>query len=157
VGRLTAAIPGDDQVGWFPTLRLPANSDYPGLPVFSFGIYQSCGTNRIARWGNFDVLPFGRGDRVPDNIMFVTEWGQVTGMAQAQGNDSGSPTLVLHGHTLALIGTHSAVKLDQVPYLTLDVLVPAYFTQIKARLAQDGFDFVNAAALPAAAPRRLPR
>ena len=152
LGRLTAAIPPDDHVGWFPTLRLPANSDYPGLKVYSFGIYQSCGTNTIARWGNFDVLPFGGGDRVLDDIMIVTDWHHVAGEAQAQGNDSGSPTLALYQGKLVLIGTHSAVNVNQEPYVTLDVLVPAYFTQITAQLALDGFVFVNAAADRAANP-----
>ena len=158
VGRLTAAIPPDDHVSWFPTLRLPANSDYPGLKVYSFGLYQSCGTNVIARWGNYDVLPFGGGDRVPDDIMIVTDWHRVTGEAQAQGNDSGSPTFVLYHGQLTLIGTHSAVNVNQEPFVTLDVLVPAYFTQIKAQLAMDGFDFVNAAADPVAGkPGSAPR
>jgi len=145
VGRLASAIPPDDHVGWFPTLRLPANSDYPGLKVYSFGIYQSCGTNTIARWGNYDVLPFGHGDNVPDNIMIVTEWHHRTGEAQAQGNDSGSPTFALYRGRLVFLGVHSAVNVSHEPYVTLDVLVPAYFTQIKALLARDGFVFVNAA------------
>ena len=156
VGRLAAAIPANDQVGWFPTLRLPANSDYPGLKVYSFGRYQSCGTNVIARWGNYDVLPFGGGDRVPDDIMIVTDWHHVTGEAQAQGNDSGSPTLAFFHGQLVLLGTHSAVNVNQEPYVTLDVLVPAYFTQIKAQLAQDGYVFVNAADRPAGQPAVTP-
>jgi hypothetical protein len=145
LGRLVAAIPSEDLVSSFPTLVLPASSDYLGLKVYSFGAYQSCGTNTIARWGNYDLLPFDRGDNVPDNILFVTDWYRVTGQAQAQGNDSGSPTFVLHRGQLALVGTHSAVNVAHEPYVTLDVLIPAYFTQIKARLARDGYSFRNAA------------
>ena len=145
VGRLTAAIPAADHVGYFPTLRLATNDAYAGLKVYSFGIYQSCGTNTIARSGNVDLLPFGQPDGKPDNIVFLTEWHRVPGEAQAQGNDSGSPTFVLYHGKLALIGTHSAVNVGQEPYLTVDVLVPAYFTQIKALLARDGWAFDNAA------------
>ena len=152
VGRLAAAIPGDDQVGWFPTLRLPANTGYPGLKVYSFGCFQSCGTNTIARWGNYDILPFSGGDRVLDDIVILTDWHHVPGEAQAQGNDSGSPTFALYHGELVLLGTHSSVNVNQEPYVTLDVLVPAYFTQIKARLALDGYGFVNAATDPTARP-----
>lgn len=149
VGRLTAAIPPEDHVGYFPTLRLSRNSDYVGLKIFSFGSFQACGRNTITRCGIADVLPFGHPDNVPDNILFVTEWHQVTGQAQAQGNDSGSPTFVLHHGKLALLGTHSAVNITQLPYSTVDVLLPGYFTQIKAQLAKDGFTLDNAAADPA--------
>ncbi|MEO6874064.1 MAG: hypothetical protein ABI222_04510, partial [Opitutaceae bacterium] len=68
------------------------------------------------------------------------------GQAQAQGNDSGSPTFVLYHGQLALIGTHSAVQTTQMPYLTVDVLLPGYYTQIKRYLAKDGYDFRNVAA-----------
>lgn len=152
VCRLTQAIPPEDRVGYFPTLRLPLNSDYIGLKVFSFGAYQSCGLNTITRCGSFDLLPFGHPDNVPDNVMFATEWHQVPGQAQAEGNDSGSPTFVLYHGKLALIGTHSAVNTTQVPPLTVDVLLPGYFTQIKRYLAKDGYDFGNAAAPIVAAP-----
>jgi hypothetical protein len=152
LGRLAAAIPAADRVGYFPTLLLPASADYLGLKVFTFGNYQSCGTNTIARWGSFDVLPFARGDHVPDDIMLVMEWHQLPGQAQAQGNDSGSPTFVLREGQLAIVGTHSAVNVSQMPYLTFDVLIPAYYSQIRARLALDGYAFGNAAtAAPASA------
>ena len=145
VGRLTAAIPPEDQVGFFPTLKLPTPAQYVGLAVYSFGIYQSCGTNIIARAGTYDLLPFNRGDRVKDDILFATDWFHVTGCAQAQGNDSGSPTLVDYNGRLALIGSHSAVDTTREPYSTLDVLIPAYFEPITARLALDGFAFGNVA------------
>ena len=148
VGRLTAAVPPGDGVGCFPTLRLPLNSGYVGMTVYSFGIYQACGLNTIARWGVYDLLPFTRGDHVADDVMFVTEWHRTAGQAQAQGNDSGSPTFVLAHGRLALIGTHSAVDVRQEPYTTLDVLVPAYFTQIDQQLQRDGYQFGNTAAGP---------
>lgn len=146
VGRLTAPIPPEDHVGYFPTLRLPLNSEYVGLQVYSFGYHQACGLNKITRCGIYDVLPFGQPDNVADNVLFITEWHAVPGQAQAQGNDSGSPTFVVYHGKLALIGTHSAVNVTQMPYLTVDVLVPGYFTQIKAHLAKDGYEFGNAAA-----------
>ena len=144
LGRLAAPIPPEDHVGFFPTLRLPSNADYTGLKVFSFGLYQACGNATIARWGVFDLLPFNHHDHVADDILFMMEWhGGKTGEAQAQGSDSGSPTFVVYQGKLALIGVHSAVEVSYEPYVTADVLIPAYFTQIQERLALDGFAFGN--------------
>jgi hypothetical protein len=42
-------------------------------------------------------------------------------------------------------GIHSAVSDAQVPYINVDVLLPADFTQIKAHLAKDGFELGNIA------------
>lgn len=144
LGRLVAPIPPEDHVGYFPTLRLPNDTGYTGIKVFSFGLYQACGHATIARWGNYDLLPFNVHDHVADDFMFIMEWHRVFGEAQAQGSDSGSPTFVLYQGKLALIGIHSAIDVSHEPYVTADVLVPAYFTQINARLALDGFAFGNA-------------
>ena len=144
LGRLKAPIPPEDHVGYFPTFRLPHDTGYTGIKVFSFGLYQACGHATIARWGNYDLLPFNTHDHVADDFMFLMEWHRVFGEAQAQGSDSGSPTFVLHQGKLALIGVHSAIDVSHEPYVTADVLIPAYFKQINDRLALDGFEFGNA-------------
>jgi hypothetical protein len=141
--RLTAPIPPEDHIGYFPTLRLPADTGYTGLKVFSFGQGQACGNAVIARWGVFDLLPFNIHDHVADDTMFIMEWRHIDGEAQAQGGDSGSPTFALHHGQLAIVGVHSAVDVSKAPYLSADVLVPAYFDQINGRLALDGFAFGN--------------
>ena len=143
VGRLTQAIPPEDHVGYFPTMRLPSDKGYTGIKVYSFGIYQACGKATIAHWGAFDLLPFNLHDHVDDDTLFIMEWHPFVGQAQAQGNDSGSPTFVVYQGKVALIGIHTAVDVSRLPYLTADVLIPAYFTQIQERLALDGFDFGN--------------
>lgn len=148
--RLTAPIPPEDHISCFPTLRLPTDSGYTGIKVYSFGLGQACGNAVIARWGVFDLLPFNIHDHVADDFMFVMEWRNIDGEALAQGNDSGSPTLVLYEGQLALIGIHSAIEVSREPYLTVDVLVPAYFAQINGRLALDGFTFGNIFSAPTA-------
>jgi len=154
VGRLATAIPAEDQVSFLPALRLARYSLCLGLRIYSFGAYQSCGTNTITGWGACDLLPFAVGDQVTDDIVFQTQWTHVAGEAQAQGHDSGSPTFTLVRGRLALIGTHSAVHVSSEPYVTVDVLIPAYFSQIAARLALDGYEFLDAAApSPPASPR----
>lgn len=142
--RLTAPIPPEDHIGFLPTLRFPMNHGYTGLKVLMYGQGQICGNATIAHWGVFDLLPFNAHDHVADDTMFIMEWGRSDGDAQANGGDSGSPTLVVYQGKLAVIGIHSAVDVSKPPYLTADVLVPAYFDQINARLAADGFALGNA-------------
>lgn len=148
--RLTAPIPPEDHIGYFPTLRLPADRGYTGIKVFSFGHGQVCGNTTIARWGVFDLLPFNAHDHVADDTMFVMEWhGARHDEAQAGGSDSGSPTFTVYKGRLAVIGIHSAVSITEVPFLTVDVLVPAYFSTLNTHLAADGFALENAFTEPA--------
>jgi hypothetical protein len=150
VGRLTQPIPAADHVGFFPTLRLSTTYAYMGLKVYSFGFYQSCGTNNIENYGTYDMLPFAGPDGLLDDTLFATNYDQVNGEAQAQGNDSGSPTFTIANGRLAIVGTHSAVGTSSLPYTTNDVLLNAYFDKINARLALDGYVFGDAATTVAA-------
>ena len=156
VGRLTAPIPAADHVGFFPTLRLPTNYAYMGLKVYSFGFYQSCGTNNIENYGTYDMLPFTGPDGRLDDTLFATNYDQVNGEAQAQGNDSGSPTFTIANGRLAIVGTHSAVGTSSLPYTTNDVLLNAYFDQVNARLALDGYVFGDAGTTVAVAATVVP-
>ena len=138
--RLTAPIAPGDQVNYFPTLLLNSVSDYLGLTVASFGAGQRAGLNTIDAAGVVDMLPFGTGNGTADNVVFITDYDAVTGQTQGASGDSGSPSFVGVGGSLALIGTHSAI-VDASPDQTIDVLIPAYFGQINARLALDGYAF----------------
>lgn len=123
LGRLTAPILVGDQVNHFPTLLLDSANDYVGLTVAAVGSGQRAGTNTIDIAGTMDMLPFGSpsGDGTSDNVVFFTDFDAVTGETQGQGGDSGSPSFVGIGGTLALIGTHSAI-VDASPDQTIDVL-----------------------------------
>jgi hypothetical protein len=138
--RLATPIAPGDQVNYFPTLLLNSGSDYLGLAVASFGAGQRAGINTIDAAGIVDMLPFPSGDGTADNFVFTTDYDSVTGQTQGAVGDSGSPSFVGIGGSLALIGTHSAI-VDASPKQTIDVLVPAYYTQINARLALDGYTF----------------
>ncbi len=128
VGRLTAPIPPEDHIGYFPTLRLPNFGNYAGLQVYIFGLGQLCGVNTVARCGVYDMLPFGHPDNVLDSFLFVTEWRKVAGQqARLEGNDSGRPTLELYHGKLAVLGTHSAISDAKDANLNVDVLLPGYF------------------------------
>lgn len=140
VVRLTAPIAPGDQVSYFPTLLLNSASDYLGLTVASFGAGQRAGFNTIDAAGVTDMLPFGFPNGTADNVIFITDYDAVTGQTQGVSGDSGSPSFVGVGGSLALIGTHSAI-VDASPDQTIDVLIPAYFSQINSQLALDGYTF----------------
>jgi len=145
--RLTAPIAPGDQVNYFPTLLLNSDSDYLGLTVASFGAGQKAGINTIDSAGVADMLPFPTGNGTADNWVFLTDYDSVTGQTQGVAGDSGSPSFVGVGGSLALIGTHSAI-VDASPDRTIDVLIPAYYSQINARLALDGYSFGAFVAVP---------
>ena len=147
VGRLTTAISPADQVNYYSTLLLDSVNDYLGLTVAAFGSGQRAGVNTIDTAGTVDMLPFGTPDSTADNVVFFTDYDSVTGQTQGVTGDSGSPSFVAIGGSLALIGTHSAI-VDASPDQTIDVLVPAYFSQVNTRLALDGYSFGAFVAIP---------
>lgn len=147
LGRLQAPIPGADNIGHYPTLLLNSASDYLGMTVAAFGSGQRAGTNTIDTIGQIDLLPFGSPNGVADNVVFLTDYDAVTGQTQGEGGDSGSPSFVGIGESLALIGTHSAVT-SASPLQTVDVFIPSYYNQINGRLALDGYSFGAFVAIP---------
>lgn len=148
VGRLSSPIPGSDHVAYYPTLYLNSAGDYVGLTVAAFGQGQRAGTNTVDAAGQVDMLPFGSPNGTLDNVIFTTDYDPVSGQTQGQGGDSGSPTFVNVNGNLALLGTHSAIDTTSSPNLTLDVLIPAYYSQINSRLALDGYGFGTFVAVP---------
>jgi hypothetical protein len=148
IGRLEDPIPGADNVSHYSTLLLGSAGDYLGLTVAAFGSGQRAGTNTIDEIGLTDMLPFGSPDSVSDNVVFVTDYDAVTGQTQGQSGDSGSPSFVAIGGSLALLGTHSAIDTESSPDRTIDVFVPSYYTAINDRLALDGYSFGAFVAIP---------
>ena len=149
VGRLTAPIAAGDHVAFYPTLVLNSFTAYANLPLVMYGQTGVVGTNNVDSFAvNFDMLPFGGGNTVPDSILLITQFDAVTGEAQAQGGDSGSPTFIIASGQLALVGVHSAINGSPPPELTLDSFVPSFYTQINSVLNSDGFTFGALTAVP---------
>ncbi len=136
--KLSAPIPTTDLVNPFSTLLLNSVSAYIGLPIVGFGASQTAGVNEIDNAGQIDFSFAGGGTGTLDDYVTVYDYDSVSGQTQGEGGDSGSPTFVAFNGQLLLIGTHSAVSTSSNPTLTLDVLTPAYYTQINQILAGDG-------------------
>lgn len=149
VGRLTDPISALDHVSFYPTLLLNSFNAYLNLPVLAYGQGGVVGTNHVEGFAvNFDMLPFGSGDTVPDSVLLITQFDSVTGESQAQGGDSGSPTFIVASGQLTFVGVHSAINGSPPPELTLDSFVPSFFTQINNLLGSDGFSFGALTAVP---------
>lgn len=116
VGTLTLAIPASDHVTSYPILfngtapssiNLPGYSAIPNLLVYGAG--GRVGSNTIDGFVNGDLYPLGSPDGTTDSLYFHTDFDPVTGQAQGQSGDSGSPTFATIGGSLSLIGVHSAI------------------------------------------------
>jgi hypothetical protein len=93
------------------------------------------------------MLPFGNPNTIADNVVFFTDFDAVTGQTQGVAGDSGSPTFVGVGGSLALLGTHSAI-ISSSPAQTIDVFIPAYYSAINSQLSLDGYSFGAFVAIP---------
>lgn len=152
VVRLTAPIPSVDQVAFYATLLFPSAADYLGLSLVMFGAGQRAGINTIAAVQEADLLPFGSGNGVADNFITLTTYDPITGSAQGQGGDSGSPTFALVNGQLALLAVNSAIGTlaDDTPF-TVGIGVPFYAAALNNVLQLDGYSlgaFVLASPIP---------
>lgn len=140
VVRLTAPIPAADQVAFYATLIFPAAVDYLGLDLVMFGAGQRAGINTIAAVQEADLLPFGSGNGLADNFITLTTYDPITGSAQGQGGDSGSPTFALVNGQLALLAVNSAIGTleDDTPF-TVGIGVPFYAAALNNVLQLDGY------------------
>lgn len=150
VGKLSAPISASDAITYYPTLQLGSLDAYANLPLFVYGANGRVGQNNIdGLFPDFDMLPFGGGDGTADSTLLVTEFDAGNPYeTQAQIGDSGNPSFVVVGNTLALVGVHSAVNGNPPPQLTLDSFVPAYAVQIANDLAAGGDSLTIVTAVP---------
>lgn len=115
---------------------------YRDMPVTLYGANGRIGSNTLDDVGNFDLLPFGGGNDTVDSVVSITDYDPVTGEAQGQGGDSGSPTFVrIVGNQLALFGIHSAIATAEGAQFTIDTL-PLFtaYDQINDRLIDDLYE-----------------
>lgn len=142
LGVLTEAV-DTAQIGFYAGIYLGNSSaHYQNLPVTLYGANGRVGTNTVDAVGAADLLPFGHTDTQPnDSVISVMDFDPVTGEAQGQGGDSGSPTFVrVGGNQLALFGIHSAINANPPPQQTYDSLpLFAAYSQIDAAVIAAGY------------------
>lgn len=115
VGTLTAAIPTADHVASYPILfngTTPSGINLAGYGAPTMLVYGQggrIGSNTIDGFVNGDLYPLGTPNGVTDSLYFHMDFDPVTGQAQGQGGDSGSPTFATIGGSLSIVGVHSAI------------------------------------------------
>lgn len=142
LGRLTAPVVTDFITFYGGLFLGNTAADYQDMPVTLYGANGRVGTNTIDDVGNLDMLPFGGGNGTIDSVVSITDYDPVTGEAQGQGGDSGSPTFVrIAGNQLALFGIHSSVATVESAQLTIDTLpVFTAYNQINNAMIADGYE-----------------
>lgn len=142
LGRLTEVVDTSHIASYFGFYLGNLSETYAGLPVTLYGANGRVGTNTLSDAGNFDLLPFGGGDGDIDSVVTLTDFDSVTGEAQGQGGDSGSPTFVrIVGNQLALLGVHSAIATASGVDYTLDTFaVATAYHQINLALQNAGYE-----------------
>lgn len=142
LGVLSSAV-DTAQIDFYAGIYLGNSSaNYQNLPVTLYGANGRIGTNTIDVVGAADMLPFGHTDPQPnDSVVGITDFDAVTGEAQGQGGDSGSPTFVrIVGDQLALFGIHSAINANPPPQQTYDSLpLLSAYSQINTAIIAAGY------------------
>lgn len=142
LGRLTAVVDTAHITSYGGLFLGNTSAPYANLPVTVYGANGRIGANTVDVVGTADILPFGHTDPQPvDSVIAVMDFDAVTGEAQAQGGDSGSPSFVrIAGNQLALFGIHSAINAAPPPEQTYDSLplLSAYDT-INTALVNAGY------------------
>ena len=152
------------QIATYFGLGLASTAAYQNLPVTLYGANGRVGLNTVEDVGAFDLLPFSTGPGVPsgdgnaDSVIGYTDFDPVTGEAQGQGGDSGSPTFArMSNGDLALVGIHSAIGTVSGTQITIDSMpLLASQTQINSLLAADSYGpwnyYTGGVVAPAAIP-----
>ncbi|MCX6952253.1 MAG: hypothetical protein NTV51_08820 [Verrucomicrobia bacterium] len=146
VGTLTAAIPASDHIAAYPILfngTAPSAIDLAGYSAPTMLVYGQggrIGSNTIDGFVNGDLYPLGNPNGVADSLYFHMDFDPITGQAQGQGGDSGSPTFSTVGGSLSLVGVHSAIGTIGSDAATFDNFLawPTILAQINDVAAASG-------------------
>ena len=142
VALVRLSTPVNAQIRFYYGLYLSNPADYLGMPVTLYGAGGRAGVNTVDAVGEADLLPFGSGNGVDDSAIAVMDYDAVSGQAQAQAGDSGSPTFArIANGDLAFFGTHSAIDGSSSPQKTYDSLPVYSFDQINGLLGADGYSW----------------
>ena len=145
LGQLTEPLDPDDGITTYPILMLDTLNDYLGLDVLMYGGGHYVGANEIsatttALTGYVDVL-------------YAYDDPGVNYEAVVTSGDSGAPTFVPYGDSLALVGTHwyyYSVEGSPDPAGSGDPFLPSYADDIETAMVSESLTFVpEPVALPA--------
>ena len=106
VGTLQETIPFDDQVTHYPVAFSGKGfADFIGKKIFMYGHMARIGSNVIEEGIMLE--------NIASEFNFTTS-GLIEGMAKCEVGDSGSPSFMVIGGKLALVGTHWKIDTDSM-------------------------------------------
>jgi hypothetical protein len=136
IGTLSAPIPVADEIGFYPLLRLPQESDYEAQPVIVYGRGGRVGTGVISNIYRYS-LGITAGMHVTNRFTDLTNGGPDD--AYHVSGDSGSPSFVVADGQLALVGTFSVNGRTVETIFNNDMFVPRYLDRLNDEMASTPF------------------
>jgi hypothetical protein len=136
IGTLSEPIPVADEIGFYPLLRLPQESDYEAQPVIVYGEGGRVGTGVIDSVYRYD-LGITAGMHVANRFTDLISGGPDD--AYQVSADTGSPSFVVADGRLALVGTMSVNVRTGNPVLNQDMFVPRYLDSLNDEMASTPF------------------
>ncbi len=136
LGRLTADIPAEDNITYYPVLVLGSESDYIGREIYAYGNPNRVGRNHLD-W-IYKSYCSGKEGRV---MAFDFDEAEGSGMGESEcymmSGDSGGPSFIAWNGELALVGIHWWNYGSSPPYdgkRSGDSFVPYYVDQLNANM-----------------------
>jgi hypothetical protein len=145
IGTLSAPIPAADEIGFFPILRLPQNSDYEAQPLVIYGRGGRIGTGVVERV-YIPQIGIASGMQVLERVTDLNSGGPDD--AYSVSGDSGSPSFVVADGQLALVGTFSVNDRSTDHFFSGDMFVPRHLDRLNEKMASTPFRVTT---IPAAA------
>jgi len=142
VGELTTPILDTDSIHHYPVGNLPAETDYLGDSILTYGKTARIGAGTVDGFGNL-IIPLSATDTSVTRA-FVFDYDKAGGDADdahGEAGDSGSPTFIMQAGKLVLIGMHSSLfdDEDNNRFRTIDAFLPHYIDQINDSIAPSGY------------------
>jgi hypothetical protein len=143
LGRLTAPIPDEANIAYYPVLSLPAQSDYIGQMIYVNGKPNRVGRNNI---DSFRIASEPEeGTAYKSTFSMEYDYNTATGLGADEcyliGGDSGGPSFVDVDGQLALVGIHyynmGTPDVMDWGMISGDSFVPYYIDQLNANMGAD--------------------
>ena len=146
---VTAPIPANDHITYYPVLGLPNNSDYVGRMIYVNGKPNTVGRNVIDRITTAQE-PDPPAAPYKNTVTMEYDYNTVSGLRADEcyliGGDSGGPSFVDADGQLALVGIHyynggTPGPVD-IGLISGDSFVPYYLSQLNANMGGESVALV---------------
>ena len=139
LGRLTASIPSNHYIAYYPVLGLDSEDDYLGRELYVCGKPNRLGRNILDRI-------FAGGLSGGNDTRCMEFYYDVPGLGDdecyTQAGDSGAPTFTVCNGALAMLGTHYYGYFSYPSVYSVDSFVPYYVNQLNEHMGSESVTIV---------------